>query len=390
MNTIPPSHTQIIIVGAGAVGALLALKLQQQGKQVLLIEARKPCARVTDKRTLALSYASVQTLLNAGVRLTQEDWSVIERVHVSSQDYFGCSLLRQEDLNLPYLGVVIDYARLIHACDLALIDAKVPVWWDSTVTQIQSTQNMAVAHVQTQEEQISLTANWCVLAEGGHLTENLPELKRRVFDYQQSALVATVHFSQNHQHCAFERFAKAGPLALLPYQNETSCRLIWTRTAADAQQLLIADEKVFASALAQAFGSRLGKVLAVEDKAVFPLYLKQLNQLYSGRIICIGNAAQTMHPVAAQGLNLGLRDAMVLAQCFVRPDALNHTPLARQYAKMRRLDARGIVGFTHSLITVFDRAPALLQHGRGTVLSTLNTVPFLRKKLTEYLVFGLK
>ncbi len=389
MNSIP-SHTQIIVVGAGAVGALLALKLQQQDKRAVLIETRKPCEGVADKRTLALSYASVQALLNAGVRITQEDWTVIERVHVSSQDYFGCSLLRQEDLNLPYLGVVIDYARLIHACDRALIHAKIPVLWDSTVTQIQSTQNLAVAHVYRQEQQISLTANWCVLAEGGHLTENLPELKRRVFDYQQSALVATIRFSQSHQHCAFERFAQAGPLALLPYHSETSCRLIWTRTSEDAQRLLSADHTVFASALAQAFGSRLGKVLAVEDKAVFPLYLKQLNQLYSGRVICIGNAAQTMHPVAAQGLNLGLRDAMILAQCFARTDALDYAPLARQYSKMRRLDAHAIVGFTHSLITVFDRAPVLLQHGRGVVLSTLNTFPLLRKKLTEYLVFGLK
>ena len=122
---------------------------------------------------------------------------------------------------------------------------------------------------------------------------------------------------------------------------------------------------------------------------MFPLQLKQLNKVYSGRVICIGNAAQTMHPVAAQGLNLGVRDALALARCFDAPHSLHNPDLAQQYAARRRLDAQAIVGFTHSLVTLFDHPDAVLKLGRGGVMSLLDSLPAARKKFTEQLIFGL-
>lgn len=382
-----PSHSQIIIVGAGPTGTLLALNLHQQGKKVLLIEARSAYQTVTDTRTLALSYPSIQNLREAGVKIDDQDITRIKKVHVSQQSTFGHTMLTPEDINLPDLGGVIDYYKLINACDQALIDAQIPVLWETQATHIQATPQFSVVNLNQGNQEHAITCQWCVLAEGGHLTESLPKIKRRIFDYEQSALVATVLFANPHQNCAFECFAKTGPLVLLPYQKQNMCRLVWTQSTLRAHSLFDMDEGQFISELINSLGLKLGQIESVTDKAIFPLYLKQLNQLYFNRVICIGNAAQTMHPVAAQGLNLGIRDAMQLAKMFENHD-LDDGNLAQKYAASRRVDAHSIVGFTHGLITVFDRDLALLSYGRGAVLNTLNHVTPLRKKFMEYLFYG--
>ncbi|WP_434777343.1 FAD-dependent monooxygenase [Neisseria sp. Ec49-e6-T10] len=383
-----PSHVQVVVVGAGAVGALVALNLHKQGKQVLLIESRQPCVAVPDARTLALSYASLQGLADAGIEFVEHDLNVIQTVHVSAQNQFGCTLLKQTDLSLPYLGAVIDYAKVINASDQALMNQNIAVLWETKVKALQTTQNLSVLTLENTTASYEITADYTILAEGGALTQNLPNLKRRVFDYQQSAVVASVTFEQKHQQCAFERFAVKGPLALLPYQSDKTCRLVWTRTPDDAQALKNGSIENFKAQLNDAFGARLGKIEHINNIAVFPLYLKQLNQVYSGRVICIGNAAQTMHPVAAQGLNLGLRDAMALVQVFATEQVDN--TLGKKYAATRRVDAHSIVGFTHALVTLFDQEHTVLQQGRSVVLNMLNTLPWLRKKFTEHLVFGVK
>lgn len=381
------SHHQIIIVGAGAVGVLLALNLKQQGKDVLLIEARAPKSVVADTRTLALSFQSIKVLKDAGIRLPETDMTQIQKVHVSQQDYFGQTVLRESDLDLPYLGAVIDYSKLLLACDEALLEQGVSVLWQTKVEKLQTQSTYTVVEVSNNGQADTLTASWTILAEGGHLAKNLPQIKQKVFDYQQSAFVATVGFTQANHGVAFERFAKEGPFALLPYGDEY--RLVWTRTPEDAKALLNMNVAQVQEKIKIAFGERMGQLSYIKNQAAFPLVLKQLNRVYSGHVLCVGNAAQTMHPVAAQGLNLGLRDAATLSNLLARSGSLNDDHLGRIYAKERFVDARAIVGFTHSLVTIFDDAPAVLQHGRGMVMTLLDTVPALRKKFAHHLVFGL-
>ena len=145
----------------------------------------------------------------------------------------------------------------------------------------------------------------------------------------------------------------------------------------------------FARHFEAAFGKRLGALKSRGEAAVFPLQLKQLNKVYSGRVICIGNAAQTMHPVAAQGLNLGVRDALAVSRLLGEARNLNQPELAERYAAKRRLDARAIVGFTHSLVTLFDHPDLTLKLGRSGVMTLLDGLPAARKKFTEQLIFGL-
>lgn len=382
-----PSHTQVAIVGAGPVGTLLALKLHQQGKQVLLLEARAQNTVVSDQRTLALSYLSLTALREAGIDLPESAFTAIREVHVSQQNHFGKTNIHQDDLGLPTLGAVIDYATLIQACEAALTAQGVPVAWGAEVKTVHSNAHYASLSIQYQGASQLLTCDWLTLAEGGHLIKQLPALKQRQFDYEQTALVATLTFEKNQNGVAYERFAQAGPFVLLPYKN--NYRLVWTRSSADAIRLKQAAFTEFKTEFEAAFGQRLGPLLNMSHPATFPLQLKQLNQVHTGKVICIGNAAQTMHPVAAQGLNLGLRDALVLAQTMAPEQALLNPKLGQDYGAKRRFDAHAVVGFTHSLVTLFEGHTPLMNHGRGMVMSVLDVVPAFRKRFSQHLVFGL-
>lgn len=386
MHTIP-LHTHIAVVGAGSVGVLCALLLAQQGKRVLLIEARPANTHIQDRRTLALSFNSIQAFSEAGIAWPENESTPITNVHVSQQHHFGRTLLRAADMQTPYLGKTCDYATLMQACEAALNKPDLTVLWDTRLQNIRTLDHFAELQIEHQTHTHTLTADWVILAEGGMLAETLPGIRRHNHDYRQSALVTTLEFDRPQNGTAYERFADTGPFALLPYRE--AYRLVWTRSPEDAQKLKDAPFEDFAAEFEQTFGKRLGKLRSRGDTAVFPLHLKQLNKVYSGRVICIGNAAQTMHPVAAQGLNLGVRDAVALAKQFAEPNSLKNTKLAQQYAAGRRIDAHAIVGFTHSLVTLFDHPNTILQLGRGGVMSMLDSIPALRKKFTEHLIFGL-
>ena len=379
-----PLHVPVIVVGAGPIGMLLSLQLHQQGHTVLLLEARPQTLPPPDKRTLALSYNSVQAFQNAGVDLSHSNMTAIHQVHISQQGAFGRTLLSDADLNLPFMGQVVDYAKLMQAAMQALTQQQVPSHWGLAVTHISTLSNMAQVTLADGQQ---ITCDWLILAEGGQLTAQLPALAPQQYDYQQHAYITTARFDQTQNGVAYERFAHDGPFALLPYGGDY--RLIWTRTPAEAARLATLPFAEFKQVFQDAFGLRAGELVAVDAPIQFPLVLKQLQRVHTGRVVCIGNAAQTMHPVAAQGLNLGVRDAQALTLAFAHPTQLKNGQLGEVYARTRRLDAKTIVAFTHSLVTVFDQPHPALQVGRGMVMSALNASLPLRQKFSEHLIFGL-
>lgn len=389
MTSVPnssslPGHADIAIVGGGPVGMLLALNLHRQGKKILLIEARKPLQPVRDARTLALSWHSLSCLERAGIRLDPEQISPIVRVNISQQRPFAVTELRADDLGLPMLGAAVDYTVLVAACEEALRRENVPVAWETPVASVAATARFGVVNTQSGAR---ISASWVVLAEGGHLAAALPGIRVHTFDYRQSAVVATLNFSQPEPGVAWERFSSVGPMALLPYHGQY--RLIWTRTPEAAKALQHAAAPDFTRAFESAFGFHMGQLKEVGTAAVFPLVLKQLNRVYSRRVICVGNAAQTMHPVAAQGFNLGVRDAATLSQMFETSGSLNDNTLGEHYAAARRVDAHAIVGFTHSLVTLFDNPHPLLARGRRQVMTALQHIPALRRQFSRHLIYGL-
>ena len=381
-----PEHSEIVVVGGGPVGALTALRLAQAGRDVTLVEARAEGEPVRDARALALSWYSREQLALAGAWPDDLPCTVIDRVHVSQQGGFGRTLLSQDDLALPHLGVVVDYPALTAALAVALKAAGVRVLWGARVMQVKSLARYATLHINHAGTESLLTSRLVVLAEGGALAESLPGVRRHVHDYQQSAVLAMVKPAQSHQHMAYERFSAAGPFALLPYGEEMM--LVWTRTHADADRLRDSDGSVLLAELQQAFGDRLGVFASVGERAVFPLALRQLNTVHSGRVVMIGNAAQTMHPVAAQGFNLGLRDAVGLVSVLQGVADVGDDTVLREYSAARRVDSHAVVGFTHSLIRLFDGQGSIAKTLRGAGMSAIDTVPPLRRAFAGHLVFG--
>ena len=174
-----PLHVPVIIVGAGPVGMLLSLQLHQQGQRVLLLEARPKAVPPQDKRTLALSYNSVMAFEQAGVDLSQAHMTAIHQVHISQQGAFGRTLLSEADLKLPFMGQVVDYARLMQACLHALDTQQVASHWGEAVEHVSTLSNMAQV---TLANGTQITCDWLILAEGGQLTAQLPELAPQQYD----------------------------------------------------------------------------------------------------------------------------------------------------------------------------------------------------------------
>ncbi|MEJ7804931.1 MAG: FAD-dependent monooxygenase, partial [Telluria sp.] len=222
-----------------------------------------------------------------------------------------------------------------------------------------------------------------VQAEGGVF--GAQDTKAVTRDYQQTAVIARVAASAPIAHRAYERFTDEGPLALLPQEGEDGQQyaLVWCVRPETADALLALDDGAFLARLGQAFGTRLGRFTATGARATYPLGLNA-GSGGSARSVAIGNAAQTLHPVAGQGLNLGLRDAAVLARLL----AQEATPAAlARFGAARSADRKLVVGLTDAMARAFagaGPAQALL----GLSLGLLDTVAPARTLLAELMMFG--
>nr|WP_199066083.1 FAD-dependent oxidoreductase [Chromobacterium sp. ASV5] len=379
-------HSDVLIVGGGPVGALAALKLAGEGRRVTLVEARARDAAIRDARALALSWHSRQQLAAVGAWPAALPCTMIDTVHVSQQGSCGRTVLQREDLALPHLGVVVDYPALVQGLAEVLEAAGVDVRWQCRVESVRSLSHYACVEVSGPESRELLTCRLAVLAEGGALADSLPGVKRLVHDYRQCAVLAEVATELPQTGVAYERFAADGPFALLPHGQ--GFMLVWTRGNDDAERLKQMDDEALCRELQQAFGERQGKIVSIGPRASFPLALRQVNRVISGRVALIGNAAQTMHPVAAQGLNLGLRDAIGLAGALRGAADPGDSRALAAYAAARKLDSHAVVGFTHGLIKLFDGHNPLLNSLRGVGMTALDVLPPLRRRFAGHLVFG--
>ena len=382
----------IFIAGGGPVGAALALALEGSGRSVVLAEARSadsggarsadsgsaPSAPSGDQRPIALSHASRLILehLNAWEKLAA---TPIETIHVSQQRGFGRTLIRAADYGLPALGYVVSYGDLQRALFTApcsarrLTGAKLTALDDAT------------ALVQTPQGSIAFAPRLAVLADGTQVGDE-PPAAAYVKDYRQTAVVAKVASAQPHRGRAWERFTPQGPLALLPHAAHYA--LIWTTSPERAAQLLALDDRAFLAELQAAFGERLGDFSEVAERAGFPLSLRYRRRESRARCINIGNAAQTLHPVAGQGFNLGLRDAWELARLARDANDLSSHDFQSRYRRARALDRYAGIHLTDMLVRVFSNSDPLLGIGRGAGLLALDLLPGARGFLARRMIYG--
>lgn len=372
----------ILIAGAGPVGAVCALALQQQGIRAHVLEAQPADARA-DTRTLALSHGSRLILDRLGVWDTLEDVTPITRIHISQRGALGVAHLAAADADVPALGYVLPYATLTAALKRALADADIAVEYGVAVERIESGDVKATVHA---ADGRTHAAPLVVVADGGR-GEAAPEPKFER-DYDQMAVVCEVQTELPHANQAYERFTPDGPAALLPKGDRYA--LVWTASNADVERIVALPDAEFLAALYRHFGGRQGLFTQASPRKTFPLKLAWTGSEAADRVVRIGNAAQTLHPVAGQGFNIGLRDAWELAVlCGDTPASeIGSAAMLRAYARGRRADVLGGVGFTDFLVRVFSNDIALLRHARGLGLLALEVLPPLKRFVARRMIFG--
>jgi 2-octaprenyl-6-methoxyphenol hydroxylase len=372
----------VLIVGAGPVGAVCALALQQQGIAARVLEAQPADAR-TDTRILALSHGSRLILDRLGVWARLADVTPITRIHISQRGALGVAHLAAADVDVPALGYVLPYAALTVALKQTLADTDIAVEYGVAVERIEPGTDAATLHT---ADGRTLAAPLVVVADGGRGDAvPAPKFER---NYDQMAVVCEVQTELPHANQAFERFTPEGPAALLPKGERYA--LVWTADNADALRIAALPDNEFLAALYHHFGGRQGLFLSASSRKTFPLRLAYTGSEATDRVVRIGNAAQTLHPVAGQGFNIGLRDAWELASlCGDMPaDALGSTAMLAAYARGRRLDVLGGVGFTDFLVRVFSNDIAPLRHARGLGLLAMEAFPPLKSFVARRMIFG--
>ncbi len=381
------SEFDIAIIGGGPVGTALALALRDSKLKVCVLEARLANAASNDARALALSYGSRFLLVRLGVWNALRDVSGIRTIHISQKHSFGRTILRASELDVPELGFVLPYSELQDALTDTLKQCDVKTVFGASVTQLQGEADHAVIGYQQDGTPHLLHARLAVVADGGKLLSQ--KYPPKVHDYGQSALVTHITCASPKSDTAFERFTPQGPLALLPFR--TGYELVWTAPHQRAQEMLKWDDNIFLHELQSHFGDRVGEFLTVGDRTCFALGLRRApEQTPMPHTVLLGNAAQTMHPVAGQGFNMGLRDAWELAQEILdsTPEELGTETMLATYCKLRRTDREAGIRFTDGLVRLFSNDLPLLSSGRAAALTALDCLPSLKKFVAKRMMFG--
>jgi 2-octaprenyl-6-methoxyphenol hydroxylase len=373
--------TDIIIAGGGPVGAALSLALKDSGLPMAVLESRSSTS--SDPRPIALSHGSRLLLERLGAWPGGQA-TPIHEVHVSQRGAFGRVNMSARDAGVAALGYVIEYAVIDACIRAAARDANTRVIDGARVSAIHRDGDAHGITYQQKGAAHTLRARLVVVADGGDIAGFAPP---RITDYQQHALTARVMTAKPHQHVAYERFTPEGPIALLPMQE--ACALVWTLAPPRAEALLAAEKATFLRELRAAFGGRLGDFTAVTHRASYPLSLKVYGEPLAG-VIPIGNAAQTLHPVAGQGFNLGLRDAWELARLIRATDvhALNGAELARSFHRRRRIDRGAVVAATHGLVQLFANDMPLLEAARGAGMTLLGALTPAKQFVARRMMLG--
>lgn len=379
---------EIAICGAGPVGLALAALLVKRGvagAKIVLVDGKTLARASQDPRAIALSYGSRQIFEEIGA------WPIpatpIKQIHVSRRGQFGRTLIDCAEHRLPALGYVAHYGAIVAMLSARCEQGGVAMMRPAQLRSHAENANDVTMHILDERQGVQpervLTAKLMVRAEGGVFSEQGSKALHR--DYAQTAIISQVRVGAPMPHRAFERFTDEGPLALLP-QDDDAYALVWCTAPARAQGLLGLSESAFLAELGAAFGSRLGRFCSATPRVAYPLGLNAHADT-SARGIAIGNAAQTLHPVAGQGLNLGLRDAAVLARFL----AQEISPASLQaFRQAQRQDRDLTVRLTDTMARIFSSAPqgSISQTLLGASLGLIDAAAPAKQLLAELMMFG--
>lgn len=390
-----PLDCDCLIIGGGLVGASLACALAGLPMRVAVVEAvpwQATDQPSFDDRGLALSPSSQRIL--AGLRIWPEvapEATAIRRIHVSHEGHFGVTRLAATALGVPALGYVVIARKL----GLALQGALRAAAQGGRLSLVGPARLEAlIAHPDRIEARIaddggvrSVTTRLLVAADGGDSkARQCLGVETRGRDYGQTAVVANVSLARPHEGLAYERFTADGPLALLPL-TEQRYVAVWAMPANEVEPVMRLDEPTFLAILHERIGRRVGGFVKLGRRGAYPLKLIMAREQVGPRFVVLGNAAHTVHPNAAQGLNLALRDVAGLADLLAEGARAGRDPgdrdLLRRYLDARRADQRRVVALSDGLVRLFynDRFPLTL--GRSLTMLAIDLCPPLKRALCE-------
>ncbi len=386
------SEFDIIIVGGGLVGSVMAIALAQLKFSVALIESNQPVSKnkkePRDDRAIVLSLGSKNILESLGL------WSFIEShvtpvksIQISDQGHFAKTRIHAADHQVEALGFVV----LAHPLAIGLTQAIelhsdfITPFYSAQFEAFEGDTNNIVLNVNGKKE--ILKSDLVIAADGTNSrVRTALNIESTIYHYDQCVIIARVDLEKSHQFRAYERFTPHGPLALLP-DGEQSARVIWTLETENAKQVAELESSLFIARLQTEFGYRLGPLKNPTTPYLFPLQLLKAKILGKNGVILIGNAAHTLHPIAGQGLNLGLRDVAQLAELLFKYRCkkipFNQEQLLNEFSTSRESDHKNIINITHGLITIFGNSflPAVI--GRNIGLTLMDHIPFLSTALTR-------
>jgi 2-octaprenyl-6-methoxyphenol hydroxylase len=392
----------VAIVGGGMVGVSLALALAQAlpaGRRIVLLESfplpdQKPdfAAQYSpsfDARSTALSYSSCLIYQQLGIwAQLRERACAIARIHVSDRGRFGHALLEAQDCAWPALGYVIENAWLGNILIQCLHQQeRVELVSPATVTAARIGAGGTTLELADGKP---LQTRLLIVADGAQsgLREALG-IDTDTRSYEQHAVITNIGHALPHAGCAWERFTRQGPLALLPLLADASAphrsALVWTLPPDRAQHMLEVSEDEFLQQLQQAFGYRLGRLQRLGERSSYPLQLVQAREQVRSGLVVIGNAAHALHPVAGQGFNLALRDVARLVDVLGAAGDQDFATLGvlQQYASAQRRDQQRTVEFSDRLPGLFMRPEAALGALRDVGLLGLDLIPALRREFVQ-------
>ena len=403
MNTKRDNHYDLVIAGGGMIGSSLALALAPLGLRVAIVEVVPRAATSQpsfDDRSTALS-RSTQRMFEAmglwGDILAAA--TPIKHIHVSDQGRFGFAHIDAQEQGVEALGYVVINRVLGGVLQRSLDDvANLDIVCPARIVAAKLGPNEAVVTVDEDGAQRDLTCELLVAADGANsAVRSMIGITANQVSYEQRAIIGNLLPELPLQNHAYERFTEHGPLAILPVADGRA-GFVWNVQERDADRVLGLDDEEFLAELQATFGNRLGTFSRVGKRASYPLSLSKALRLTAQRAVLVGNSAHGLHPAAAQGFNLGLRDVAALCDCiadfkFATADVrfatsnsfdVGDRSILERYSAWRRADQKKLVRFTDGLVHLFGHSAGPVKSLRNIGMLGFDLIPGVRKTFAKH------
>ena len=384
----------IAIVGGGLVGALLAKLLSKLNFKIILLEKQfLPAASaegepVIDRRALALNFGTLSLLKKLLHFDAASLGAVVQHIMISDQGGFGRVELDANAEHLPYFGAVIPITLLTRTLQQSVFDDNNIQCIEGECSALLENPHAVEVEVNNAHTNEVYQAKLVIGADGAaSKIRELLNISAVTHNYEQSALIGNVKIEGLHAHTAFERFTREGPLALLPLDAE-HMTLVWVMTNKHAAIRQRLPEAILLQDLQDLMGFRAGRFVNVGATSLYPLKQVLAEKTYVGRVGILGNAAHSIHPVAAQGFNLSVRDVLGLYQTLKRCQGDYSAPkdIWQEYIEVRRHDQQRTIRLTDTLLKVFGHGSKVAALTRDTLMLGLELMPWCKEELNEIMV----